>query len=207
MIGKEELCFNQLNWFQDGNAMAGKDESGKWVKFHWYQRNERINNSFPKNMIDLLYEIAKLKFPEEYKKYKYDNNKLPFWYEDFGKKIMSTNLYPIATKNITDLKKIHSSLAQVKELQKFWEESRGNDKLLNEWVVRKYFLKRVDELIHLVQPKVIIFMGISAFNDFMDRHLPSGSEKDKGPIQTSVLTSGDYKIPVVGFKRDHGWNK
>ncbi|HZL08351.1 MAG TPA: hypothetical protein VFC65_00020 [Prolixibacteraceae bacterium] len=204
MIGKDKMCFNELNWFQYGNAMGGINERGNWEKFHWYQRNKKINNPFTRNMIDILYEIARLKFSEEYKKNNYDNNKLPFWYEDFGKSIMCTNLYPIATTDVTDLNKIHSTLAHEKELQKFWEESRGNDKHINEWVIRKYFLKRVDELIHLVQPKVIVFMGISAFNDFMGRYRRHG--KDKGPIQTDILTLGDNKIPIIGFKRAWGWN-
>lgn len=206
MIGKSEIHFKELSWYESGNARKSKE--GK--EYEWYQRNKRVNNTFAKNMIDLLFEIAKRKFPEEYKKNKYNDSEFPFWYEDFGKSIMCTNLYPIATTNVSDLKKIHTSLADEKDLHKFWEESRGKDKYIKEWVVRKYFLKRIDELIYLVQPKVIVFMGISAFNDFMDFKNFEGRDQRlvnrKDPIQSSILTFDNHKIPVVGFRRDRGWS-
>lgn len=213
MVGQDERCFEKLNWYEDGNARGhfrDKKEEKGWIPFSWYQRDKEINNPFTSHMIDLLYEIAKLKFPEEYNKNGYDDNKLPFWYDNFGKSIMCTNLYPIATENTSGLMEIHKNLVKEPELQKFWKEGRENNPATNEWAVRMYFLKRVDELIHLVQPKVVVFMGISAFNDFMDfknfRDRDQRLVNQKDPIQSSKLTFGKQMIPVVGFRRDRGWS-
>lgn len=213
MIGEDVRCFKELNWYEKGTARGcfrDKKEKKGWMPFAWYQRNKKVNNQLASNMIDLLYEIARLKFPEEYNKNGYDDNKFPFWYDDFGKSIMCTNLYPIATSNTSELKKIHKNLANEPELQKFWKEGGENNTSINERVVRMYFLKRVDKLVHLVQPKVIVFIGISAFNDFMDFKNYKGRDQrlanQKDPIQTSILTSGNHEIPVVGFRRDWGWS-
>ena len=154
-------------------------------------------------MIELLYEIAKIKFPDEYKVEKYDHNKEPFWYKNFGKSIMSTNLYPIATTNTKDLNKILDSLAKEEELKKLWEESKGNDKDINNWTVRKYFIRRVDKLIRLVQPKIIVCLGKTAFNDFTYTY----SKDYKGcKIYFKEKKVGDSIIPVIGFSRSGQWS-
>jgi len=205
MIDQNEMCFKELNWYQKGNARGyfkNKKEKTGWVSFEWYQRNQRINNPFIKNMIEFLYEIAKIKFPEEYKVEKYDHNKEPFWYENFGKSIMSTNLYPIATTNTKDLNKILDSLAEEKELKKYWEESKGNDKDINNWTVRKYFIRRVNELIRLVQPKIIVCLGKTAFND-----LTYTNSKDYNGSKLYFIEKkiGDT-IVVIGFSRSGQWS-
>ncbi|HEY3370670.1 MAG TPA: hypothetical protein VGK10_07475 [Prolixibacteraceae bacterium] len=195
MIGADEMGLNQLSWYEKGNSRAGKNIWKKWVEYEWYQRNQKTNNPLAKNMIDLLYEVAKLKFPKEYKHQKYHHNKAPFWYEDFGKKIMYTNLYPIASSTINDLNQIHRSLAIEKDLQHLWEESRNNEKYLNNWTVRKYFIKRVEELIDLIQPKIIVCIGITALNDL------TYSDNTGSKIYLKEKRSGDLKIPLLGFSR------
>lgn len=199
MVGEDEMCLKELNLYEKGNARGYFKNKKEWVPYEWYQRNQRVNNTFPKNMIDLLYDIAKLKFTDDYKAEKYDNKKLPFWYENFGQKIMYTNLYPIATTNTADLKKIHEKLAGEEELQKYWEESSGKDTSINEWVVRKYFISRAYELVKLVQPKVIVLMGKSAYNDFVDSNF-------KGIIHSGKKQIDDKLVPLVGFSRRGQWS-
>lgn len=200
MLGENEMCFTELNWYEKGNSRGGTNDKKEWVKYEWYQRNQKINNRFPKNMIDLLYETAKLKFPDQYNLEKYDHNKEPFWTKTFGKSVMCTNIYPIATTNISDLSKIHDSLAQEEDLQKLWEESRSNDKPINIWTVRKYFIRLLDELIRLVQPKIIVCMGTTAFNDFT-------YQSDKGnKIYFTNKKIGYKNIPVIGFSRRGQWS-
>lgn len=199
MIGHDQRCFDQLNWYEDGNARIEKKEKEGWVNYKWYQRDQKVNNPFTKNMIDFLYEIAKLKFPDAYAHQKYDNKTLPFWYETFGKSIMSTNLYPISTKNIGDLSKIHDSISNEKELQHLWEECKGHDKSINNWTVRKYFIKRVDELVKLVKPRIIVCMGSTAFYDF------TYCAKKREKILFAEKSFGDTKIPVIGFSRRGQW--
>ncbi|MDK2842773.1 MAG: hypothetical protein PWQ17_2279 [Anaerophaga sp.] len=62
---------------------------------------------------------------------------------------MFTNLYPIATKDTTDLKKIFNSLSRENELKNYWKEELRNEKRINNWIVRKYFIKRVYEIVNL----------------------------------------------------------
>ena len=180
MIGEDEMCFEELNWFQKGNARV--------KPFEWYQRNQKRHNRFPENMINLLYEIAAIKYKEPN-----DYNK-PLWYEDFGKRIMCTNLYPIVTKDTIALKRIHKHLANENSLQTLWQGSKNN----NEWEVRKYFIKRAYELIELTQPKLVVCMGLGAFNDFLYTNC-------KEDISTKFTTIGEKQIPIVGFSRKGNW--
>lgn len=193
MIGKDETFLKELNWYEFGNARC-KKVNEKWIKgYEWYQRDKMINNTFPHRMIDLLYEIARLKYPDEYKANKYDDNSLPFWYETFGKKIMYSNLYPIATTNIDDLYKILNTIAVKNEFNILWK----SDTKPNNWDVRIFFIKLMDELIDLVQPKIIVCLGKSAYDDFILKKDISGKK---------IFKSQKNKIPVIGFSRQGNWS-
>lgn len=191
---------NSLDWYKKGNARGYYKTKNEWIDFEWFQRDQRVNNPYIKNVIDLLYEIAKLKFPDQYNLEKYEHSKEPFWYKSFGQNIMYANLYPVATKDISDLTKIHDLLAKDNDLKNLWEESKGNDKSTNNWTVRKYFIRRVDELIHLVQPKIIVCMGKTAFNDFTYLN-----EKGKRTYFTEKKF-GETKVPVIGISRSGQWS-
>lgn len=191
---------NQMDWYKAGNARGFFKIKNNWIDFEWFQRDQRINNPFIKNMIDFLYEIAKIKYPDQYNLEKYDHNMEPIWYRTFGKSVMCTNLYPIATTNISDLSKMLDSLAQEEVLQNLWEECKGNDKSINNWTVRKFFIRRADELIRLVKPKIIVCMGTTAFNDFTYLN-----ERGKKTYYTEKKF-GETKIPVIGFSRRGQWS-
>ncbi|MCT4589103.1 MAG: hypothetical protein N4A71_14875 [Carboxylicivirga sp.] len=190
----------EINWFKDGNARGRfrKPKEKEWVSHKWYMRNKQYNNDFPKNMIDLLYEIATLKYPNG--NHDYDDKSVPFWYEDFGKNLMYTNLYPVSTTDINDLKKVHQALAKEAGLKDLWKTSKGTEKAINEWVVRKYFINSIRQLVKLVEPKVIVCMGMTAMNDFT---YTTYKEKQ---IALTERTFGEKKIPVVGFSRKGSWN-
>jgi hypothetical protein len=192
MIGKDESCLNELDWFKKGNARAGI-VNGDWHAYEWYQRDKKTNNSFPKMMIDLLYEIARLKYPQEYKDKGYNNDYKPFWYENFGQKIMYTNLYPIATRDTDYLNTILNSLAGKPEFEGYW----GDVESPNNLDVRMFFVKIIEELVALVQPKLIVCMGKSAFEDFTYK---SYSGKKKLYKRTKL------NIPVIGFSRQGNWS-
>lgn len=193
--------FEEINWFKEGNAYGRFRKSPKeeWVSYNWYQRDKKVNNKFPKNMIDLLFEIAKLKYPKA--NHHHDNKSVPFWHKDFGENLMYTNLYPVSTTNCNDLKKIHKALSKEADLKYLWETSKNDKKCISEWIVRKYFINSIHKLIKLVEPKVIVCMGMSALNDFT-----YASHKNKQIVQTE-RTFGENKIPIVGFSREFAWNK
>ncbi len=193
MIGKDDTFLKELNWYEFGNARC-KKVNNEWIEgFEWYQRDKMVNNPFPQRMIDLLYEIAELKFPKECKEQIYDNNSKPFWYETLGKNIMYTNLYPISTTNISDLLKILNSISKKDEFQNLWK----NVEKPNNWDVRKYFIRNIDELIDLVQPKMVVCLGKSAYNDFL--YKSETSEK-------KIYKSKKNNVPVIGFSRQGNWS-
>lgn len=190
MINYDERSFHELNWFEKGNAHGG-NENGRWVKYDWFQRDKKINNSFPKRMIDLLYEVALLKYPEKYKKIGYNDSTEPFWFEQFGKKIMYTNLYPIATTNIYHLNNILIAMTKDMELMKIIDKPAPSD-----WDVKLFFIRIVDELIKLVNPKVIVCLGKTAMNDFLYGKFTS---------RENLYIGDKYQIPVIGFSRRGNW--
>jgi len=181
----------ELDWFKDGNARANKK---KWKAYKWFERDKRINNIFVANMIDLLYFIAEEQNGDSHTK---DVNK-PNWYESFGQRIMFTNLYPIATKNTYDLKNILNNLSKEKELSKYWEEALRNEKKINDWIVRKYFIKRIYELVKLTAPKIIVCQGLSSYNDFT-----FSSANGKIIVNTEKK---NVDCPIIGFARNGNWS-
>ena len=189
MIGKNEESYKELNWYEEGNARGFYKD--KWHAYKWYQRDKRVNNSFPKRMIDLLYETAALKYPEMYEANKYSNTEEPFWFQSFGQSIMYSNLYPIATTNISDLYKILRLLAKEKQLKGMWDTS----KTPNNWNVRLFFLRIVAQLVNLVDPKIIVCLGQSAFNDFT-------FSTNRGQ---KIYRGEKNKFPVLGFSRKGNW--
>lgn len=178
----------EFDLYKHGNARCEK-KKGKWIRgYKWFERKQGINNQFAANMINVLYEIAALKYPNK----KIEENQEPFWFEDFGKKVMFTNLYPIATKNIDALKKINTLLLSVEGLKPLWAKSEQKD-----WAVRCYFVMKTRELVKLVQPKIVVCLGLTVYNDFMFKQ-----EKNK------EITEGElFGIPVIGFSRSGNWGK
>ena len=181
----------ELDWFKDGNARANKKN---WKAFKWYERDKCINNIFVAKVIDLLYFIAE----ERYSENKTDNNQIPVWYENFGQKIMFTNLYPIATKNLNDLKSILNSLSQETELKQYWQEALRNEKRIDNWIVRKYFIKRIYEIVNLTSPKIIVCLGMTSYNDFT-----FSSSRKKIKINTERK---NVNCPIIGFSRNGNWS-
>jgi len=190
----------ELDWFKDGNARADKNKK-VFKAFKWYEKNKRINNIFVAKMIDLLYSIAEERYSENT-----DNNQEPNWYKSFGQKIMVTNLYPIATKNTKDLMAIFDSLSQEKELKNYWIKSLGNKKRINNWIVRKYFIKRVYEIVNLTLPKIIVCIGMTSYNDFTfsPPRKKNKTNNEKIKINTEIK---NVNCPIIGFSRKGNWSK
>ena len=190
----------EVNWFKDGNARGNFRNPNriKSLGYKWYQRDKVIHNPFPKNMIDLLFEIAKLKYPEA--NHDYDNKTTPFWYDAFGKNIMYTNLYPVSTTNVDDLKTIHKAFVNEKTLNHLWETSKGKQKKVDEWVVKKYFISSISKLVKLVEPKVIVCMGLEAVENLTFKKYTNQK------VVVAERTFGERKVPVIGFSRNGNWN-
>ena len=188
MIGENEQFFKELNWYEKGNARWGG--GGEWRAYEWYERNKNTHNSFAARMIDLLYKIAEKIHPD----YKCNDNNEPLWKNDFGSKIMYTNLYPIMTDDIKQLKEIHKMLSKENVLKQLW---KGENERVSEWKVRMFFINIIRDLIQLVQPKVIVCMGVTVFKD-----LTYTNKKTPERIFRDVCCN----TPVVVFKRKGNWS-
>jgi hypothetical protein len=200
MLGENEQDFRELNWFQTGNARGEHIHGSKsWIGYKWFQRDKKVNNSFPANLIDLLYHIGNEKYSKSSETRHFDNNSIPFWFNDLGQKIMYTNLYPISTENLNDLNKMLNSLGKEKDLSPLWKKHLGNSKRINNWTVRKFFIRNAEDLVRITKPKIIVCMGLSAFNDFSYSH-----QKNKKIVYAEKRLDDDV-FPVIGFNRKGSW--
>ncbi|AHW61557.1 hypothetical protein SAMN05444285_1676 [Draconibacterium orientale] len=177
------------DWFKDNTARGGNQGNG-WKSYHWFQRDKPINNPFPARMIDLLYEIAEYRFGKNEK----DNfSEAPSWFKSFGQNIMHTNLYPIATTETKDLNKIFRHLKNEHEIKTILNKQNG----LKEWDIKLFFISKIKNLVQLIQPKVIVCMGTTAFNDFTYTH-----EKKVD----NIFKLEENNRPVIGFSRSGNWS-
>lgn len=177
------------DWYKDNTARGGNQGNG-WKPYHWYQRDKPINNPFPARMIDLLYEIAECKFGKNEK----DNlSQEPSWFKSFGQNIMHTNLYPIATTETKDLNKIFRHLKNEPEIKTLLNKQNG----LTEWDIKLFFILKIKNLVQLIQPKVIVCMGTTAFNDFTYTH-----EKKAD----NIFKLEENNRPIIGFSRSGNWS-
>jgi hypothetical protein len=84
----------KLDWYKNGDARC-KKVNKKWIEgYQWHQRDKGINTQFVVNMLDILYKVAELKYPDK----EFEKDKLPFWHETFGQNIMFTTF--ISNSNI-----------------------------------------------------------------------------------------------------------
>lgn len=201
ILTRKDDSFTQveLDWYKDGVAYGkflNPKEKKEWKSYKWYQTDKKVNNDFPVRMLKLLNEVAKIKFPMEQN----DFTHIPSWYQTLGKNIIYYNLYPIATTNISDLSKIHTLLSKEKSLLKYWQQNIGKEKRINNWVVKKYFIEIVTDLIELTRPKIIVCIGVETFNDFCftKRNRKSNLFKERR-IKERIY-------PVVGIDRSGNWS-
>lgn len=160
---KDNKTIIELDCFIDENYREG----------HWY--DEKLKNTFPLNMVRIIYNVAKQKYGE-----KFEKGKKPKWYDDkFGKSIMHLNIYPIATKSTSELRKI------IKNLKK------------SEIDVEQQSIAAIKNfVINALKPKVIVFAGKGAYYEFM-----GDNKKWKG----KVISNNINDIPIVAFSRKGAW--
>lgn len=189
MLGHDESFFSELDWFQNntarGNWGKGKENKG----YAWYQRDKPVNNQFPANMIDILFAIAEEKYPD----IEVSTNVEPEWGNEIKSSIMVTNLYPMITDRTNQLNTLFSALKKENALKELWNT---DGKKTKDWDVQKYFISTTHELVKLIKPKVIVCMGVQAYNDFTYTSFKKNKE---------VFSTTDNDIPVIGFKRVQNW--
>ena len=184
---------DMLDWYKPGNA-RGYSKNGDWISVEWYRRDiKKVNNIFVRNMIDLLFETARHLSSDWIMDA--ESSMLPPWYNGWGNRIMFMNMYPIATKTTKELYVILNRMVKDNTLESCWDGIKGP---LDNWKIRRFFIYKVYQTIQLLQPKVIVCLGMSAYNDFMFRREKKQLIKDKKTIE-------GVAYPVVGFSRKGAW--
>jgi hypothetical protein len=189
MLNHDEQFIRETNDLFKSNTARGSWGTNKENKsFEWWQRDKPINNVFPARMIDLIYEIAHHKYPS----IETQDTEEPKWSDKVKSKIMYTNLYPIITDDTRALKSVHKLLAEEDLMRTLIGKSE-----INEWDVRLFFINQIYRLIELINPKVIVCLGATVFNDFTFT-----STEKKDPIFKTTIENR----PVIGFSRRGNWS-
>ena len=160
------------------------------VNGNWWQRSLAPNNTFPANIIELLYSYAEAKgYDPEYR-----TDKKPSWFKalNIEKRIMILNLYPIATKDGTSLKRLLGQLRKDKEFTL-------NGSFHTEWDVRRYLLHKLQDFIYeYVKPKCIVCFGEQTISDF------TFGKYHK--TESGLLVANDLSN-ILGINRRGNWTK
>ena len=174
----------------EDNLMFFKRNSARGNNSEWYKLNQPVNNAFPRKIVDLLYELATLIYPE--KNNEKGTNQEPFWVKNMDNSLMSMmyiNLYPIATPDGNSLIRLLGHLKREEGIPECCKKK--------EWNLRKYMVEIMHQMVNVIEPKVIVCMGSQTFHDYTytkrERHLIN-----------DILT--DKKRPnIIGFSRKGAW--
>ena len=169
-----------------------KDNSARKQNGKWYELSKKVNNKFPSQIIDLLYDLAALKYPE--KRNEKGSNKRPSWADEFEQSIMFMNLYPVATKNEKTMISLFGKIYKEISIPDFYKQ--------DEWHLRMFFVSIMQKKIELVAPKLIVCMGTRTFHDYT--YLPR-----KKHSLYEILIDSRYDN-LIGFPRrtkEGTWDK
>lgn len=125
---------SELHWTKDGVAREGK----------WFDKSSTQKNLFPKTMCELLVRIYRPDYPDLSRE---DMTTV------FNQRVMTTNLYPMVTKDQAKLDKL---------IRRYCEKT---DAMLT-MVCRKHLF----DLIKLVSPKVVVLLG-KRIGDYLKPYL------------------------------------
>lgn len=164
----------------------------KWAarKGEWYQLNKSVNNPFPRKIVDLLYELASLMYPD--KDNEKGTNEKPFWAMDLDNGPMSMmflNLYPIATPSGSTLISLCKRLCQEENIPECCKK--------REWNLRKYMIDIMRQMVALIEPKIVVCMGSQTFHDYTKtKHCEHSLHE--------ILSTPNFP-DVIGFSRRGAW--
>lgn len=185
-----------LDWFKKGNA-KGEFIEKKWYAYDWFEKTKKTNNSFPSRMIDVLYSYTEKLHEDK----KYEKKKLIGIIEnDLQNKIIYTNIYPIATVSIKELKEIFNLLSKEKNIG----ELIGTKDKVTSAMVKNFFRQRIIDTIHVINPKVIVLLGHSAYQDLTLLSDYKGMNVFKNEVKLRKNDPTKYK--TISFSRQGNWS-
>lgn len=185
-----------LDWFKKGNA-RGEFIEKKWYGYHWFEKTKKINNSFPSRMIDILYSYSEKLHPDK----KHDIRKLNDLIEnDVHNKIVYTNICPIATVSIKELKEIFNLLSKEKNIG----EIIGTKDKVTSAMVKNFFRQRMIDTINVIKPKAIVLLGHSAYQDLTLLNDYKGQNVFINEVKLRKNDQTKYRI--ISFSRQGNWS-
>lgn len=186
----------KLDWFKKG-VSRGESIEKKWFAYDWFENTKKINNSFPARMIDLLYSYTEKLHPD---KKSQRNVIIEILENEIQNKIVYTNICPIATKSIKELNEIINKLSKEKGIEKI---IGSNDKA-SPSALKNFFRQRTIDFINEINPKVIVLLGHTAYQDLTLLNNYKGKKVIKNQIQLRKNDPTKYKI--ISFSRQGNWS-
>ena len=186
----------KLDWFKKGNA-RGEFIKKKWYAYDWFENAKKINNSFPARMIELLYSYTEKLHPDK----KTQKNDITDIIEnDIQNKIAYINIYPIATKSTKELNEIINKLSKDKNIGSII----GNNGYITPISLKNFFRQRTIDFINEINPKVIVLLGHTAYQDLTMQN----DHKGKKVIQKKITfrKNDTTKYNVISFSRQGNWS-
>lgn len=186
----------KLDWFKKG-VSRGESIEKKWFAYDWFENKKKINNSFPARMIELLYSYTEKLHPDKKTRRK---DIIDIIENQIQNKIVYTNIYPIATKSIKELNEILNKLSKEKSIEKI---IGSNDKATPS-VLKNFFRQRTIDFINEINPKVIVLLGHTAYQDLTLLNDYKGKKVIKNQIQ--LRKNNPIKYKIISFSRQGNWS-
>lgn len=188
--------YYSLDWLKKGTCRAESKEK-KWVKYNWFEKTKKINNSFPVRMIELLESFAK---KTNINKPFNEKELVDVIENEIQNKIVYTNICPIATTSIKELNQILNLLSKEKDIDRII----GSNVKTTPSILKNFFRQRTIDLINEINPKVIVLLGYTAYQDLTLLNDYKGEKVIKRQIKLRKNDQTKYKI--ISFSRQGNWS-
>lgn len=186
----------KLDWFKKG-VSRGEFIEKKWLAYDWFENKNKINNSFPARMIDLLFSYTEKLHPD--KKSQRDVI-IKIIENEIQNKIVYANICPIATKSIKELNEIINKLSKEEGIEKII----GSNGVATPNILKNFFRQRTIDFINEINPKVVVLLGHTAYQNLTLLNDYKGKKVIKKRIQLRKNDSIKYKI--ISFSRQGNWS-
>lgn len=148
-------------------------------------------------MIDLLFSYTEKLHPD---KKSQRNEIIEIIENEIQHKIVYANICPIATKSIKDLNEIINKLSKEEGVEKII----GNNGIATPGALKNFFRQRTIDFINEINPKVIVLLGHTAYQNLTLMNDYKGKKVIKNHIQLRKNNPMKYKI--ISFSRQGNWS-
>lgn len=177
------------DWLKDGNA-RGEFIGKSWNSYKWHERNEKVNNVFPKRLVEFFYAYYNINKESNYDEIENKINSDIFYY----------NLFPIATKTTKELDFILKKVVS-KQLTLNGKQIENIDNLKN------FFRQRTIDVIENIQPEIIICLGKQSFKALTWSNQRIDAEDATKRYDMKLRKNDEKEYPVYVVSRNGNWEE